>query len=203
MGSDFNTDDTRQRIIQAATQAFGETGYTKATTRAIAERAGVNEVTLFRHFGSKKNLLLACIQAGNQAGFAETFQAHLTGDYAADIHRMARMQRDSTLRSREVLRLLICEAQVVAELQAALLQGAEGNRALLAEYFRQQIDAGIVRADLDPLTLAYGFDSLFSSYVLFEQWLGASMLPDIPAEQVVDSLASVFIQGTLAAKGAK
>jgi AcrR family transcriptional regulator len=201
MGTDSSTDDTRQRIIQAALQAFGETGYTRATTRAIAERAGVNEVTLFRHFGSKKNLLRACIQAGNEAGFSETFQAHLTGDYAADIHLMARLQRESTLRGRDILRLLICEAQVVAELQAALAQGAEGNRALLADYFRQQIDAGIVRADLDPLTLAYGFVSLFSSYVLFEQLMGASMLPDIPAEQVVDSLASVFIQGTLAEKG--
>lgn len=49
--------DVRQRILQAAAQVYSETGFRGATTRRIAQLAGVNEITLFRHFGSKTRLL--------------------------------------------------------------------------------------------------------------------------------------------------
>jgi AcrR family transcriptional regulator len=50
-------DDHRQRIIHAAARVYAQHGWRGATTRRIAEEAGVNEVTLFRHFGSKDALL--------------------------------------------------------------------------------------------------------------------------------------------------
>lgn len=49
--------DTRELILEAAAQVFAEAGTRGATTRRIAEAAGVNEVTLFRHFGAKETLL--------------------------------------------------------------------------------------------------------------------------------------------------
>ena len=49
--------DSRERIIDAAAQVFGARGVAGATTRRIAEVAGVNEVTIFRLFGSKAALL--------------------------------------------------------------------------------------------------------------------------------------------------
>ena len=55
------SDDTRQRSLRAATEIMGERGYARATTKAIAEAARVNEVTLFCHFGSKRNLLFEMI----------------------------------------------------------------------------------------------------------------------------------------------
>lgn len=42
--------------MDAALELFGEKGYSGASTREIAERAGVAEALLFRHFGSKANL---------------------------------------------------------------------------------------------------------------------------------------------------
>jgi AcrR family transcriptional regulator len=51
--------DCRQRLLKAALEEFVVSGYKGASTRAITERAGVNEVTLFRHFGSKQGLLKA------------------------------------------------------------------------------------------------------------------------------------------------
>ena len=56
------SEDTRQRILEAAAQVFAEKGYARATTRVLAAAAGVNEVTLFRHFGSKQNLFAAVIE---------------------------------------------------------------------------------------------------------------------------------------------
>ena len=49
--------DSRERIIDAAARLFGEHGVAGTTTRRIAEVAGVNEVTIFRLFGSKAALL--------------------------------------------------------------------------------------------------------------------------------------------------
>jgi AcrR family transcriptional regulator len=49
--------ELRDRILTAAAKVYAETGFRGATTRRIAERAGVNEITLFRHFGSKTRLL--------------------------------------------------------------------------------------------------------------------------------------------------
>ena len=51
--------DARQRLMKAALEEFVLSGYKGASTRAITERAGVNEVTLFRQFGSKCGLLKA------------------------------------------------------------------------------------------------------------------------------------------------
>lgn len=47
---------TRQNIIEAARVLFEQKGFAAATTREIAERAGVSEVTLFRHFANKRAL---------------------------------------------------------------------------------------------------------------------------------------------------
>jgi AcrR family transcriptional regulator len=49
--------DLRSRIIEAAGKVYSEVGYRGATTRRIAAEAGCNELTLFRHFGSKAALI--------------------------------------------------------------------------------------------------------------------------------------------------
>ena len=45
--------DVREALLKSATKVFAEVGSRGATTRRIAQEAGVNEVTLFRHFQSK------------------------------------------------------------------------------------------------------------------------------------------------------
>ena len=47
---------------------YGEVGYHGATTRRISVEAGVNEITLFRHFGSKDALLRDAIDHAAQGG---------------------------------------------------------------------------------------------------------------------------------------
>ena len=49
----------RQRLVDAAFQLFSSQGVGATTTRQVADLAEVNEVTLFRQFGSKHGLLAA------------------------------------------------------------------------------------------------------------------------------------------------
>ncbi len=50
-----------QRIIDAATELFGNQGFHSTSTRKIAEAAGVSEGTVFNYFSNKNELLTAII----------------------------------------------------------------------------------------------------------------------------------------------
>lgn len=54
--------DTESAILNAAMMLFAEKGFSATTTRQIAQSAGVNEVTLFRHFRSKQELFLRILE---------------------------------------------------------------------------------------------------------------------------------------------
>src|SRR5262249_1427962 len=53
--------ETRRRILEAAARVFARDGFRGATTREIAREAQVNEVTLFRHYRSRNDLLRAVL----------------------------------------------------------------------------------------------------------------------------------------------
>ena len=66
------TTTTKEKILTAAMSLVSEKGYLGATTREIAHDAGVTELTLFRHFGSKEKLFeevlgknASCRRSGN------------------------------------------------------------------------------------------------------------------------------------------
>lgn len=48
-------------LFEATVSVFAERGYDSATTQEVARRAGVNEVTLFRRYGSKARLIEAAL----------------------------------------------------------------------------------------------------------------------------------------------
>jgi AcrR family transcriptional regulator len=59
---------TKNALLEVTARLFAESGWRGTTTRKIAEAAGVNEVTLFRHFGSKEVLLRAAIERSAAIG---------------------------------------------------------------------------------------------------------------------------------------
>jgi len=56
-------EETRQRILDAALEAFGEASFKAVTTRRIAQASGVSLPTLQYYFGDKEGLYRACAQA--------------------------------------------------------------------------------------------------------------------------------------------
>lgn len=197
------TDETRLRIISAALQLFGQLGYSQATTQAIARAADVNEVTLFRHFGNKKNLLFACMQAFNETSFAARIETDLTGNYAGDLLRMATRQMEDTRGKLDMLRMLLCDSRNVPELREALLAGARGNLSGLSAYFQEQVQAGEIRADLDPEVLAFAFDSLFSTSLLVESMFQQPLTPRLSPEALIQPLVDLFVGATQVAVPAR
>ena len=62
----------RDEVLAAAAEVFAQHGFRGSTTRRIAEAAGVNEITIFRQFGSKALLLREAMNHMTEsAGLAE------------------------------------------------------------------------------------------------------------------------------------
>jgi AcrR family transcriptional regulator len=53
--------DKQIKIVQAAVEIFAEKGYSATSTSEIAQKAGVAEGTIFRHYKTKKDLLLTIV----------------------------------------------------------------------------------------------------------------------------------------------
>jgi AcrR family transcriptional regulator len=70
---------TRQRLLRAALELFTTTGFRATTTPQIAERAGVAEGTIYRHFSSKEQLLNDVYRAAHR--WATTLVVETEGPY--------------------------------------------------------------------------------------------------------------------------
>ncbi len=56
---------TRVKLIEATSQVVRDVGYAHATTRAIAQAAGVAEGTIYRHFPDKASMFVAAVLEQN------------------------------------------------------------------------------------------------------------------------------------------
>ena len=105
------------RIHQSALQVFVERGYEAATTKEIAERAGVNEATLYRRFNTKAELIrTALAQELSNSPFG-----HLKGsdDARADIAMIVKAYIETYEVFGAVVMALLSEAARHPEIQSA------------------------------------------------------------------------------------
>ena len=75
-GRRLPAEERRRAIVQAALRVFSAGSYAGATTAEIAREAGVTEPVLYRHFGSKRDLWAACLDAAWEE-FREAFDTTL------------------------------------------------------------------------------------------------------------------------------
>lgn len=71
--------ETRQRILAAASRLMAKKGFKGATTRKISELAGVNEVTIFRHFTNKKGIVVELLT--EMLNVRQPLEESLQGDF--------------------------------------------------------------------------------------------------------------------------
>jgi AcrR family transcriptional regulator len=83
----------RERIINSARELFRKCGLRGIGVDAIAEAAGTNKMTLYRHFGSKDELVCECLRdvaRDVEEMWKEVEEAH-PGDYVAQLHAWVRI----------------------------------------------------------------------------------------------------------------
>ena len=84
----------RQRLINAAVEAFAENGFTGTTTRDIASRAGMSPAAVYVHHDSKESLLYSVSLAGHQDTLAVIQRSYAETD--DPVERVRRMVYDFT-----------------------------------------------------------------------------------------------------------
>ena len=194
--SSTDPNQTRQRIIQATAQLFSEKGIAGTTTRAIAERAGVNEVTLFRHFGSKDNLAREIMKEYGGQAVAGDLEQLFSGDYAQDMALIGHMLMSVMTERINAIRMAICEAGKFPEFQQLVAENPRQLRQMLARYFQRQMDAKVIHPG-HPEALAQAFLGMFISYTILQGFLSDSIKPEISSDEIVEQVVTVFVRGTL------
>lgn len=147
---------TRRRLMDAARAEFGEKGIEAATTRGIAERAGCNEVTLFRHFETKQKLLAAVVQETSEE-FLRLCECResLSGDPRQDLAEFARVYNESIERCEGMARALIGEGRRRPTLAKELIGDVlEPFHRSIAAYLEHGKTEGLVREDLQTMAFA-------------------------------------------------
>lgn len=196
---------TRQRLISAALELFASQGVTETTTKQIAEMAEVNEVTLFRQFGSKHGLLLAVIEeAAVFSNLGETLvdQADRTNNISQALKNYATACLDALERVPEVVRSVIGEAgKYPSENRAALGTGFTQANGYVAEYFAIVIDREQLHAHLSAQKLASLLNGMLLGYAVIEFTSEFHELWQ-DRDDFLENLVALFLHGAVSSAGA-
>jgi AcrR family transcriptional regulator len=127
------------RMFDAALTVLAQQGYAGATTRRIAAAAGVNEATLFRRFGDKRQLILAAIHAD----ISQLSEAGITrsGDLEADLTRVVEYYSSIYQHRDGLVGTLLLEGARNPEV-AALIKEPLGSLSRLGEVMAEYQRAG-------------------------------------------------------------
>ena len=194
--------DVRERLLQAALAVFQQEGVRGATTRRIAQEAGVNEITLFRHFGSKGALIHEALRAAaSRVEVARLPEDPL--DPRAELLEWCRTHYANLLRSRAMIRTAMGEFERQPEVGTCAAHGPAQFARELAGYLRTLRERGMADADLDE---AVATTMLMGG--LFSDAMGRDVMPErytYPAEETPDRLVALFLRaiGARAAGGAE
>ncbi|MBW5449266.1 TetR family transcriptional regulator [Cohnella sp. CFH 77786] len=164
----------------AAIDLMAEKGYDGTTTKEIAAAAGVNEVTLFRHFGTKENLLKTAFSRYHYADeMTKLFRESLTGDLHADLLLVSRTYHKLMNRNRKLLRLAQKGGNLPEEVYEESGRHPQQLKKLLMDYLAdmaKQKKALVPNPEMQALSfmwMNYGafFSSLNKKEAVSEEWL--------------------------------
>jgi AcrR family transcriptional regulator len=181
--------DVRESLLKATVKVFSEAGARGATTRRIALEAGVNEVTLFRHFKSKDDLLetalteLAQLVADRRLPDVPVNPVAELSDWARDHHKQLHKYR-------ALIRKTLGEFEEHPSLCACTCAATTRITSDLADYLKTLQIKGLASKGFTPHAAAA---MLMGS--LFTDAVGRDAMPDrfpYPMKDAVDLMLPLF-----------
>jgi AcrR family transcriptional regulator len=148
----------RAAVLETACRVFSRSSYGGATTAEIAREAGISEPILYRHFGSKRDLYLACLDEAWQ-----TFRDEASSAVADDPVGCLGVIADRYMAKGNRLRVvdLWIQALTVAPddpvIAKALRRQIREVHDFFAEVIRDGQLRGVVHADRDAVAEAWIF----------------------------------------------
>jgi AcrR family transcriptional regulator len=192
--SKVTPEETRDRIVLAARDVIKRKGKKGATTREIAEVAGVNEATLFRHFGNKDALIVAVVKRSCPDGQLRDV-IHSLGDVPieAQMFAIAKAMNDHLSSMSDMIRWSLVEGDYEESIFAReAWRPQTAVRAAVVEFMSAKVAEGVLRGN--PSDLAELFMGM-----IFARVMAGSKFPDSrmfsDTEYALNYMIDVFLNG--------
>ncbi|MBV8373765.1 MAG: TetR/AcrR family transcriptional regulator [Candidatus Eremiobacteraeota bacterium] len=187
-------EETRERILAAGREVIARKGKRGATTREIADVAGVNEATLFRHFGTKEALIVAVAQ--HFCGFVALrgVASQLNGEVTEDLLVLGRAMLERMESQIDMIRWSLVEQEYEADIFAATAWRPQlAIMEVVAEFMQRRITAGELHGD--PMKLALTYMGFIFMHVLARKKFPNSELHQGGADAALRFYIDVFLNG--------
>jgi AcrR family transcriptional regulator len=172
--------ERREELLRAAAKVYARHGYRGSTTRRIADEAGVNEITIFRQFGTKDALIHEAIACGGLNGPLAELPA-VPVDPHAELQQWTATIRSHIYASRMLMRRCMSEREEHPQLSASANRGPLRAAADLQSYFGALKTHGFLEGDVDAKAAAAMLIG-----TIFSDAIGRDATPDIyPATPAV------------------
>lgn len=188
--------ERRDELLRAAARVYAQHGYRGSTTRRIADEAGVNEITIFRQFGTKDALIHEAIATCGGDEPVPTLPA-VPVDPVAELTAWAMKLRAHISGTRMMLRRCMSERDEHPQLIASANQGPIRAARDLRAYLERLRDHAIVDDEFDARTAA---SMLMGS--IFADAMGRDVMPDVypgPPAKAVEQYVRFLLRGIGAA----
>jgi AcrR family transcriptional regulator len=185
-------ESSRMKILDAAQRVYAEHGFRGATTRRIAETAGVNEVTLFRIFGSKEALLEEAVRPNATRREVAVLTAEPV-DPEAEITAWVGAQLAFLRARRALIRRTMSEIEERPQLIDCVREGPECAHREIKRYLDALVERGWLEPDSD---LGTGIAMLMGA--IFGDAMGREMIPENfprPIDAAPRAYARFFLRG--------
>lgn len=194
----------RRQILEVATELFAERGFQGTTTHEIADRAGVNEALVFRHFPRKQDLYWAVIDFKCRAGTGRRRMEELLRTHGDEAERLAAIAAGILRRARadqSLTRLLLFSALENHRLSHRFFRTYMASYyESLADYIRAARRRGRYR-HLPPLLAARSFIGMVFYHFLIQELFGGRHYHKFDIDAVARTLADLWLDGMRATPG--
>ncbi len=192
------SEPTKQQLLDAAVRVYSDSGFRGATTRRIAEEAGVNEVTLFRLFGSKAALIEAAVLHASTNGAAAPLPIEPINP-VLELTQWAEKDHAFMLETRGMIRTSMAEMHERPECAGSASSHPAQSFASLVTYIERLAERRFIPSAVDAKPAA-----AMLMGTLFADAMGRDMMPDMfpPEKQAPATYVRLFLRSigaTLAA----
>lgn len=192
----------RDRILDAALESFAEKGFSGTSTKEIARRAKVNEVTIFRQFKSKRALFSAVITERSPvldiaASVSFDVRAPVDELLANNVRTVLRMLRAN----RQLFFVVLGDAWRQPKMRSlAYEETVKKGIEMVAGLMRGLMDAGKIRR-MDPEVAARTLMGAVQFHFLTTEIMGGGVPGPEEEERMVRGFVSIFLNGMRTAQG--
>jgi AcrR family transcriptional regulator len=185
---------TKRALLAAGLKVFAQRGYDAATTREVAQAAGVNEQLIQRYFGGKGGLLLAIIERFGEEERQCCAMPPPCGGVEAEIRSFLEFQLDHACAVGDFLKVALhrslCDATVAREIGR---QFAETRAPLLRQRLEALRERKLIHPRADLEAAATALSSLSFGLAFVDQLVFSADCARL--RRVTDHVAKVYAAG--------